>query len=89
MLLSIALFAVGSAMAGASQNMSMMIAARAVQGIGGGGILNLSEILTADLVPLAERGIYQDMLGLIWALACVLPSCVIFPSRASKLTWLV
>ncbi|KAJ7929144.1 iron permease [Mycena leptocephala] len=69
MLICIAFFAVGSALAGASQNMPMMIAARAIQGIGGGGIINLSEILTADLVPLAERGLYQGMIGLVWSFA--------------------
>ncbi|KAJ7762782.1 iron permease [Mycena maculata] len=69
MLLCIAFFAVGSALAGSAQNMNMMIAARTIQGIGGGGIINLSEILTADLVPLAERGLYQGMLGLVWSFA--------------------
>ncbi|KAJ7727424.1 iron permease [Mycena maculata] len=69
MLISIGSFAVGSALAGASQNMSMMIGARAIQGIGGGGILTLTEILTADLVPLAERGLYQGLLAMVWALA--------------------
>ncbi|KAF7331651.1 MFS domain-containing protein [Mycena kentingensis (nom. inval.)] len=68
-LISIGFFAVGSALAGAAQNMNMMIAARTVQGIGGGGILALSEILVADLVPLAERGIYQGLLGLVWSFA--------------------
>ncbi|KAF7357230.1 MFS domain-containing protein [Mycena sanguinolenta] len=70
MLASVAFFVVGSAVAGASQNMSMMIAARSIQGVGGGGILTLSEIITSDLVPLAERGLYQGLLALIWALAC-------------------
>ncbi|CAK5275820.1 unnamed protein product [Mycena citricolor] len=37
--------------------------------IGGGGILNLTEILIADLVPLAERGLYQGLVGLMWSLA--------------------
>lgn len=84
MLISIALFALGSALSGAAQNMNMMIAARsmsvcgfsfrsdvsvAVQGVGGGGIINLTEIITSDLVPLAERGLYQGMLGLTWSLA--------------------
>ncbi|KAJ6476702.1 MFS general substrate transporter [Mycena vitilis] len=69
MLISVASFVVGSALAGAAQNMPMMIAARAVQGIGGGGILTLSEIITADLVPLSERGLYQGLLGMVWALA--------------------
>lgn len=69
MLISIGFFAVGSALAGSAQNMNMMIAARTIQGIGGGGIINLVEIITSDLVPLAERGIYQGMLGLTWAFA--------------------
>ncbi|KAF7328582.1 MFS domain-containing protein [Mycena venus] len=69
MLASIILFAIGSALAGAARNMPMMIAARAVQGIGGGGILTLTEIVVADLVPLADRGLYQGLLALIWALA--------------------
>ncbi|KAF7365715.1 MFS domain-containing protein [Mycena venus] len=69
MLASIAFFVLGSALAGASQNMNMMIAARAIQGIGGGGILTLTEIITADLVPLAERGLYQGLIALVWALA--------------------
>ncbi|KAJ7644806.1 iron permease [Roridomyces roridus] len=66
---SIAFFALGSALAGASQNMPMMIAARTIQGIGGGGILTLSEILVADLVPLAERGLYQGIVAITWAIA--------------------
>ncbi|KAF7310094.1 Iron permease [Mycena indigotica] len=68
-LFSILFFAIGSALSGAAQNMNMLIAARTVQGVGGGGILALSEILVADLVPLAERGIYQGFLALIWSLA--------------------
>ncbi|KAF7313378.1 MFS domain-containing protein [Mycena chlorophos] len=68
-LLSISLFAIGSALSGASQNMNMLVAARTVQGMGGGGILSLTEILIGDLVPLAERGVYQGMVGLTWAFA--------------------
>lgn len=37
--------------------------------MGGGGIINLAEIIVSDLVPLAERGIYQGILGLTWAFA--------------------
>ncbi|KAJ7429033.1 hypothetical protein FB451DRAFT_1201828 [Mycena latifolia] len=65
MLLCIAFFAVGSALAGAAQSMPMMIAARV---IGGGGIISLSEIIAADIVPLAERGIYNgpEWVGLVF-----------------------
>ncbi|KAJ7066027.1 iron permease [Mycena amicta] len=69
LLFSILFFAIGSALSGAAHNMNMLIAARTVQGVGGGGILALSEILVADLVPLAERGIYQGFLALVWSLA--------------------
>ncbi|KAJ6527075.1 iron permease [Mycena capillaripes] len=66
MLISIAFFIVGSALAGAAHNMSMMIGARC---IGGGGILTLTEIIIADLVPLAERPLYQGLMAMVWALA--------------------
>jgi len=42
----------------------------AIQGIGGGGIINLSGIVIADLVSLAERGVYQGIMALTWAFAC-------------------
>ncbi|KAJ7598423.1 iron permease [Mycena floridula] len=67
MLGSIVLFALGSALAGAAQNMNMLIAARTIQGIGAGSIENMVEIITSDLVPLAERGLYQGIIGLTWA----------------------
>ncbi|OBZ65418.1 putative transporter C3H1.06c [Grifola frondosa] len=84
MLLAI-VFCLGSALAGAAQNMNMLIAARTVQGIGGGGIINLTEILTSDLVPLAERGVYQGILGLTWSFASGIgpPLGGIFAQKAS------
>ncbi|GJE93421.1 MFS general substrate transporter [Phanerochaete sordida] len=66
---SILFFALGSALSGSAQNMNMLIGARTVQGIGGGAIINLTEIIVSDLVPLAERGMYQGLVGLTWALA--------------------
>ncbi|TCD71947.1 hypothetical protein EIP91_000079 [Steccherinum ochraceum] len=65
----IAFFALGSALAGAAQNMNMLIAARTVQGVGGGGIISITGILISDLVPLAERGVYQGVFNLVWAAA--------------------
>ncbi|KAF8314987.1 MFS general substrate transporter [Clavulina sp. PMI_390] len=72
MLGSIALFALGSALAGAAQSMNMLVAARAVQGAGGGGILTLTEIIIADMVPLRDRGKYTGFIGGVWSLASVL-----------------
>lgn len=50
---------------------------KAVQGIGSGGILSLTEIILSDLVPLRERGAYQGMIGLIWAIASVIGPIVV------------
>ncbi|KAI0711169.1 MFS general substrate transporter [Cerioporus squamosus] len=69
MLSAVALFLLGSVLSGATQNMNLLIAGRTVQGIGGGAILNLSDIIVSDLIPLAERGKYMGIIALTWALA--------------------
>ncbi|KAI0353765.1 iron permease [Trametes cingulata] len=66
----ILVFAVGSAISGAAQNMSMLIAGRAIQGFGGGGCISITEIIYADMVPLPERGKFQGIVATVWALAC-------------------
>ncbi|GEM12857.1 exocyst complex component sec6 [Rhodotorula toruloides] len=63
------IFALGSALTGGAQSMAMAIAGRSVQGIGGGAILTMSEIIVIDLVPLAERGAYMGILGAVWVIA--------------------
>ena len=47
----------------------MLIAARAVQGLGGGGILVLVQICVSDLFSIRSRGAYFSVLGATWALA--------------------
>ncbi|KAI0700472.1 iron permease [Cytidiella melzeri] len=69
LLLCIAFFALGSALAGATKSMNMLIAARAVQGFGSGGCLAVTEIIYADLVPLPQRGIIQGITAVVWAFA--------------------
>ncbi|GAA6007140.1 MDR family MFS transporter [Rhodotorula paludigena] len=69
MVAALALFALGSAITGAAQSMAMMIGGRSVQGIGGGAILTMTEIIVCDLVPLAERGAFFGIIGAVWALA--------------------
>ncbi|KAJ7812093.1 MFS general substrate transporter [Mycena olivaceomarginata] len=71
LLLSIGLFAVGSALCGAAGSGYVLIAGRTVQGLGGGGIRSLAVIILADLVTLEERGIYGILTGLTWSVACV------------------
>ncbi|KAF8623555.1 hypothetical protein AX15_006326 [Amanita polypyramis BW_CC] len=68
---SIIIFLISSALCGAAQNMTWLIVARAVQGIGGGGILQLVNIIIGDIVSLEERGKYSGLLGTTWGIASV------------------
>ena len=63
-LLTIGLFALGSGICGGAKSMNMLIAGRAIQGLGGGGIQSLTGIILADLVTLQERGLYAGLYGL-------------------------
>ncbi|EED12412.1 efflux pump antibiotic resistance protein, putative [Talaromyces stipitatus ATCC 10500] len=54
----IVLFALGSGLCGGATNAAMLIAGRAIQGMGGGGFNTLPNIIVSDLVPLRERGKY-------------------------------
>jgi len=66
---SIIIFATGSAICGAAQSMNMLIAARSIQGFGSGGIVSLTSIILSDLVSLKERGKFQAIYGMVFALA--------------------
>ena len=68
---AIALFLVGSALCGLSQNMAELIIFRALQGLGGGGIIVLSQAIIADVVSPRERGRYQGLFGAVFGLTSV------------------
>ena len=63
-LITIGLFALGSGICGGATSMSVLIAGRTIQGLGGGGIQSLTGIVLADLVTLQERGVYAGLYGL-------------------------
>ncbi|MEV0642901.1 MFS transporter, partial [Streptomyces sp. NPDC050619] len=69
--LALVLFVGASAVAGMSQNPGMLIACRAVQGIGMGGLTSLAQIILAAMVPPRERGRYSGYLGATFATAMV------------------
>lgn len=50
----------------------MLAVFRGVQGVGGGGILQLCQITISDIVPLAERPKYMGALGSLWGISSVL-----------------
>jgi len=68
---AISIFLVGSALCGAAQSMGQLIAFRAIQGVGAGGLLPLSQAAIADLFSPRERGRYQGYIGSMWATAAV------------------
>ncbi|KAG1792985.1 major facilitator superfamily domain-containing protein [Suillus plorans] len=68
----ILVFLIGSALCGAAQNMSWLIASRTIQGVGGGGIFQLVQIIISDIVPLEEQGKYSGLVGATWGTASVI-----------------
>ncbi len=70
--ISIVVFMLGSLMAGGSQTMGQLIASRAVQGFGAGGLIVLNFGVLADIVAPRERGRYQGYVASVWAVAAVI-----------------
>ncbi|KAJ1557041.1 hypothetical protein HK405_001013, partial [Cladochytrium tenue] len=70
-LAAIGVFEIGSALCGAATSMNMLIGARAVAGLGGGGIMSLVLIIVSDIVSLKDRGKYLGVLGAAFGLASV------------------
>ena len=69
--LAIVIFVLATAAAGFSTNPEMLIAFRAVQGIGAGGLAALSQVLMADIISPRERGRYMGLFGAIMAVATI------------------
>ncbi|KUI60137.1 hypothetical protein VP1G_07374 [Cytospora mali] len=66
------LFAVGSIVFAVSPTMGILIFGRAIQGLGGGGLDVLSEVITADITTLKERAFWVGMLSVPMAAGCIL-----------------
>src|SRR5438552_5884592 len=69
---SIVLFLVGSALSGAAQSMNQLIASRALQGLGAGGLIVGVMAIIGDLVPPRERGKYQGLMAAVMAAAMII-----------------
>ncbi len=68
---SIVIFLVGSALCGQAHSMVELISFRALQGLGGGGLIVLAQAIIGDVVPARERGRYQGAFGAVYGVASV------------------
>ena len=68
---AIVIFLVGSALCGLSQNLPELIAFRALQGIGGGGLMAIALSIIGDIIPPRERGRYQGYFGAVFGVSSV------------------
>jgi EmrB/QacA subfamily drug resistance transporter len=69
---AIAIFLAGSALSGLSESMGELIAFRALQGIGGGGLMIGAQTIVGDVVAPANRGRYQGLFGAVFGVTSVL-----------------
>lgn len=68
---AIIIFLVGSALCGLSQNLLQLIVFRAIQGIGGGGLMAIAFSIIGDIIPPRERGRYQGYFGAVFGVSSV------------------
>jgi EmrB/QacA subfamily drug resistance transporter len=68
---AIVVFLIGSALCGISQNMDQLVAFRALQGLGGGGLISLALSTVGDIVPPRQRGKYQGYFGAVFGVSSI------------------
>lgn len=89
---SIFVFALGSLLCGAAQDLNWLISARALSGIGGGGIVNSVWVITSELVEVPNRAKWSQALSVTWSCSAVAGPLIggVFStgsSSASTLSW--
>ncbi|KAI3390414.1 hypothetical protein diail_9733 [Diaporthe ilicicola] len=85
-LLAILIFAIGSAISGPAPTLGVLVAGRAIQGIGAAGLNTMVEVIVCDLVPLRERGKYMGFIFSIYGIGTSIGP-VIGGAIAARATW--
>ncbi len=83
---ALVLFLIGSALCGAAQSMPQLIAFRAIQGLGGGGLMVSAQAAIGDVVPPRERGKWMGLFGAVFGVSSV-AGPLIGGFFTSNLTW--
>src|SRR6478609_1260717 len=68
---ALVLFLIGSALCGLAQSMTTLIAFRAIQGLGGGGLMVSAQAAIGDVVPPSQRGRYSGLFGAVFGISSV------------------
>lgn len=68
---AIIVFVAGSVLGGLAPDMTSLIIARAIQGMGGGGLMIMSQAAIADVIPARDRGKYMGIMGGVFAFSSV------------------
>src|SRR5919108_1031842 len=68
---AIVLFLIGSALCGLSRSMTQLILFRALQGLGGGGLIVTTQAVVGDILPPRERGKYQGIFGAVFGVSSI------------------
>ncbi|KAI0003723.1 major facilitator superfamily domain-containing protein [Russula compacta] len=87
---SILIFALGSLLCGAARDLKWLIAARALSGIGGGGIVSSVWVITSELVDVSKRAKWSQALSVTWscsAIAGPLLGGIFSTESSSVLSW--
>ena len=69
---ALSMYLIGSVVGAVGQNIWTIIIARAIQGLGGGGMMVLSQAIIADIVPARQRGKYMGLIGSVFGFSSVL-----------------
>ncbi|MDB5915679.1 MAG: drug resistance transporter, EmrB/QacA subfamily [Ramlibacter sp.] len=84
--IAVVLFLAGSVLCGMSRNMLQLVAFRAIQGLGGGGLMVTAMAVIGDILPPRERGRFQGLFGAVFGLASA-AGPVIGGYFATHLSW--
>lgn len=86
MLTALTLFFVGTVICSVANDFTHMLVGRSIQGVGGGGLIALSEVIVTDLVPLRLRGQYFGILSAMWSVGSV-TGPILGGGFAQDVTW--